>query len=145
MGIILLFIAGYLILTDNLIPAVPVIGVAAFLIFQDMRALLAGRKITSLTYSSFIDHAVRQIDTGRTSIDKKIFIEEMEKIRDVLSSVQFVPVVGFDSIYIQYSSEDEADSALSLVRDRGLHADLIQDKSTWSVRIKVSSTRARGT
>lgn len=143
-GILLLLAAGYLFLIGHLLPGIVVIAVSAFFIFQDLRSLFAGKRITSLTYSSFIDHATRQIDAGRTSIKKEVFLSEMEKIKDVLSTVQFVPVVGFDSVYIQYSSENAANNALALIHERGLKVDIIQDKSTWSVRIQFPSTSFNG-
>ena len=137
-GLLLLVATVYLFLTENLIPSIIVLVVAAFFIIQDSRAIVAGKKITSLTYSSFIEHGSKQIEAGRTSISKVDFLREMDKIRDVISGLQFVPVVGFDSVYLQYSSEAAANNALSEIHQKGVNADIIQDKSMWSVRIHFS-------
>ena len=59
----------------------------------------------------------------------------MEKIRDLLSEQQFVPIIGYDSVYLQYNNESAAGRALKQVTDKGLKGDIIQDKLTWSVRI----------
>ena len=88
-----------------------------------------------MTYSSIVEQGLKKIQNGNTLITKEDFISKMEKIKSVLSEQQFVPVVGYDSVYLQYNNETGANRALEEVKRNGLEADLIQDKSTWSVRI----------
>ena len=134
-GIILLLVSLYAFLRDSLIIGVVVVLVAVFFIYPDARAMVAGKSISTLTYNSIIEQGVRKIDGGSTIIKKENFLESMEKIRDLLSEQQFVPIVGYDSVYLQYNNEAMAANALKQVLEKGLKADLIQDKSTWSVRI----------
>ena len=134
-GIILLLVSLYAFLRDSLIIGVVVVLVAVFFIYQDARAMVAGKSISTLTYNSIIEQGVRKIDGGSTIIKKENFLQSMEKIRDLLSEQQFVPIVGYDSVYLQYNNEAMAASALKQVLEKGLKGDLIQDKSTWSVRI----------
>ena len=134
-GIILLLVSLYAFLRDSLIIGVVVVLVAAFFIYPDARAMVAGKSISTLTYNSIMEQGVRKIDGGSTIIKKETFLESMEKIRDLLSEQQFVPIVGYDSVYLQYNNEAMAANALKQVLEKGLKGDLIQDKSTWSVRI----------
>ena len=134
-GIILLLVSLYAFLRDSLIIGVVVVLVAAFFIYPDARAMVAGKSISTLTYNSIMEQGVRKIDGGSTIIKKENFLESMEKIRDLLSEQQFVPIVGYDSVYLQYNNEAMAANALKQVLEKGLKGDLIQDKSTWSVRI----------
>jgi hypothetical protein len=134
-GIILLLVSLYAFLRDSLIIGVVVVLVAVFFIYPDARAMVAGKSISTLTYNSIIEQGVRKIDGGSTIIKKENFLESMEKIRDLLSEQQFVPIVGYDSVYLQYNNEAMAANALKQVLEKGLKGDLIQDKSTWSVRI----------
>ncbi len=134
-GIILLLVSLYAFLRDSLIIGVVVVLVAVFFIYPDARAMVAGKSISTLTYNSIMEQGVRKIDGGSTIIKKENFLESMEKIRDLLSEQQFVPIVGYDSVYLQYNNEAMAANALKQVLEKGLKGDLIQDKSTWSVRI----------
>ncbi|MCL4451709.1 MAG: hypothetical protein M1327_03675 [Candidatus Thermoplasmatota archaeon] len=134
-GIILLLVSLYAFLRDSLIIGVVVVIVAVFFIYPDARAMVAGKSISTLTYNSIIEQGLRKIDGSNTIIKKENFLESMEKIRDLLSEQQFVPIVGYDSVYLQYNNEAMAGNALKQVLEKGLKGDLIQDKSTWSVRI----------
>ncbi|MGC8514839.1 MAG: hypothetical protein ACP5OC_01730 [Thermoplasmata archaeon] len=134
-GLILLLVSLYAFLRDSLGLGVIVVAIAAFFIYPDARAMIAGKSISVLTYNSIIDQGLRKIDGGNTIIKKETFIESMEKIRDLLSEQQFVPIIGYDSVYLQYNNESAAGHALKQVIDKGLKGDIIQDKSTWSVRI----------
>jgi hypothetical protein len=140
-GIIFLAISGYIFFlsgftkTSYIVIGVITLIVALYLIAQDVRAMMAGKNITSMTYSSIVEQGLKKIQNGNTLITKEDFISKMEKIKSVLSEQQFVPVVGYDSVYLQYNNETGANRALEEVKRNGLEADLIQDKSTWSVRI----------
>jgi hypothetical protein len=134
-GIILLLVSLYAFFRDSLILGAVVVIIASFFIYPDARAMLAGKSISALTYSSIIDQGLRKIDSGNTIISKKNFLESMEKIRDLLSEQQFVPIIGYDSVYLQYTNEASAGNALKQIQENGLKGDIIQDKSTWSVRI----------
>jgi hypothetical protein len=134
-GIILLLVSLYAFFRDSLILGAVVVIIAAFFIYPDARAMIAGKSISTLTYNSIIDQGIRKIDGGNTIIKKENFLESMEKIRDILSEQQFVPIIGYDSVYLQYNNEASASIALKQILEKGLKGDIIQDKSTWSVRI----------
>ncbi len=110
--------------------------IGLLLLARILRSLLAAKKISDITYNSIIEAGLAKIEKGNTSITREQFQETMTRIRDVLSAQQYVPEVGFDSVYLQYNSETAASVALSTVLSRGVKADLIQDKSTWRVRIQ---------
>ncbi|MFG1414761.1 MAG: hypothetical protein AAE986_01190 [Thermoplasmataceae archaeon] len=134
-GIILVLVSLYAFLRDSFILGVIVVAIAAFFVYPDARAMIAGKSISALTYNSIIEQGLRKIEGGNTTINKETFVESMEKIRDLLSEQQFVPIIGYDSVYLQYNNESAASRALKQVTDKGLKGDIIQDKLTWSVRI----------
>ncbi len=134
-GIILVLVSLYAFLRDSFILGVIVVAIAAFFVYPDARAMIAGKSISALTYNSIIEQGLRKIEGGNTTIKKETFVESMEKIRDLLSEQQFVPIIGYDSVYLQYNNESAASLALKQVTDKGLKGDIIQDKLTWSVRI----------
>lgn len=134
-GIILILVSIYPFFQRNLILGIILVIIAAFFIYPDARAMIAGKSISTLTYNSIIDQGLRKIEAGNTIITKEKFMESMGKITDILSEQQFVPIVGYDSVYLQYSSEISAGTALKEITAKGLKATVIQDKATWSVRI----------
>ena len=134
-GIILVLVSLYAFLRDSFILGVIVVAIAAFFVYPDARAMIAGKSISALTYNSIIEQGLRKIEGGNTTIKKETFVESMEKIRDLLSEQQFVPIIGYDSVYLQYNNESAASRALKQLTDKGLKGDIIQDKLTWSVRI----------
>ena len=134
-GIILVLVSLYAFLRDSFILGVIVVAIAAFFVYPDARAMIAGKSISALTYNSIIEQGLRKIEGGNTTINKETFVESMEKIRGLLSEQQFVPIIGYDSVYLQYNNEPAASRALKQVTDKGLKGDIIQDKLTWSVRI----------
>ncbi|MCL5804737.1 MAG: hypothetical protein M1306_05475 [Candidatus Thermoplasmatota archaeon] len=134
-GIILVLVSLYAFLRDSFILGVIVVAIAAFFVYPDARAMIAGKSISALTYNSIIEQGLRKIEGGNTTIKKETFVESMEKIRGLLSEQQFVPIIGYDSVYLQYNNESAASRALKQVTDKGLKGDIIQDKLTWSVRI----------
>ena len=134
-GIILVLVSLYAFLRDSFILGVIVVAIAAFFVYPDARAMIAGKSISALTYNSIIEQGLRKIEGGNTTINKETFVESMEKIRGLLSEQQFVPIIGYDSVYLQYNNESAASRALKQVTDKGLKGDIIQDKLTWSVRI----------
>ncbi len=134
-GIVLILVSLYPFLQSNLILGIILLIIAAFFIYPDARAMIAGKSISTLTYNSIIEQGVKKIEAGNSTITKEKFLESMEKISAILSEQQFVPIVGFDSVYLQYSSEIAAGRALVEITSKGLRADVIQDKSTWNVRI----------
>ncbi|EQD43077.1 hypothetical protein B1B_13964, partial [mine drainage metagenome] len=105
MGIALILVSLYPFLQGNLILGIILVIIAAFFIYPDARAMIAGKSISTLTYNSIIEQGVKKIEAGNTTITKDKFLESMEKISDILSEQQFVPIVGYDSVYLQYSSE----------------------------------------
>jgi hypothetical protein len=133
-SVYIFFLSGFTKTSYIIIGAITLV-VALYLMAQDVRAMKAGKNITSMTYSSIVEQGLKKIQNGNTLITKEDFISKMEKIKNVLSEQQFVPVVGYDSVYLQYNNETGANRALEDVKRNGLDADLIQDKSTWSVRI----------
>ena len=134
-GIILVLVSLYAFLRDSFILGVIVVAIAAFFVYPDARAMIAGKSISALTYNRIIEQGLRKIEGGNTTIKKETFVESMEKIRGLLSEQQFVPIIGYDSVYLQYNNESAASRALKQVTDKGLKGDIIQDKLTWSVRI----------
>ncbi len=110
--------------------------IGAVLLAREIRPLMASRRISDITYNSIIESGLARIQNGNTSIQKEQFEKVMSMIRDVLSAQQYVPEIGFDSVYLQYNSEVPASGALKIIQSRGIKADLMQDKSTWRIRIQ---------
>ncbi|MCL5665626.1 MAG: hypothetical protein M1315_02175 [Candidatus Thermoplasmatota archaeon] len=134
-GAILIAISLYLFLIHSIIGGIILLILGIVFIYGDVRGIVAGGKISSITYNGLIENGLKKIEGGSTTIKKEQFLDLMEKLKPVLKDLQFVPVVGFDSIYLQYNNEQGANRALSQVSQAGFKADIVQDKSTWSVRI----------
>ncbi|MCL4330017.1 MAG: hypothetical protein M1533_03335 [Candidatus Thermoplasmatota archaeon] len=117
-------------------PGVIMLIIGAVLLAREIRPLMASRRISDITYNSIIESGLARIQNGNTSIQKEQFEKVMSMIRDVLSAQQYVPEIGFDSVYLQYNSEVPASGALKIIQSRGIKADLMQDKSTWRIRIQ---------
>ena len=75
-GIIFLVISGYIFFlseftrTSYIITGVITLIVALYLIAQDVRAMKAGRNITSLTYSSIVEQGLKKIQIEKICIPK---------------------------------------------------------------------------
>ena len=118
------------------LPGVLLLVIGVVLVAREVRPFLASRRISDITYNSIIESGIARIENGNTSIRKEQFEEVMSMIRDVLSAQQYVPEIGFDSVYLQYNNEATASGALNIIQSRGIKADIMQDKSTWRLRIQ---------
>ncbi len=128
--------AIYLFYVRDLLPAVLLLFIGVYLLFLDIRASVATRNISNITYNGFIDSGLARISRGGTVISKEKFVDCMSRIRDVVEGQQFLPEIGYDAVYLQYNSESGAKNDLDRIKQSGLTANLMQDKASWRIRIE---------
>lgn len=95
------------------------------------------RKVQKGIVGGFLELGKKKIDKGTVKIDYKNFQEIVEKLTPVLSGLSTMPELGFDSIYLHYASENEAESALKAIVQLSLGASVVQDKSEWAVKVDI--------
>ena len=135
LAIPILALSVYLIYSSQFLVGLILLIVPGYLIYRDVRVSVANRNISSITYNSIVESGLARIDGGSTKIDRSRFTESMVKIRDILEKQQFVPEIGYDSVHLQYSNESSASADLNRIREQGLNAEIMQDKSGWRIRI----------
>ena len=137
---IILMIATLVVyLTLGLLFAIPLAAATVIFFimnFTSIGALSANRKIGKFTFNAIKEEGIKRIRNGTFHVSESSFSEGVEKIRDILSEQQYVPEFGRDGMFIHFSSEHEANSALEKILSRGLKADTVIDRRTWLVKIE---------
>lgn len=95
------------------------------------------RKLQKGVVGGFLELGKKKIDNGTVKVDYESFQEIVEKLTPVISELSIMPELGYDSIYLHYPSESDAESALRAIIDQALGASVVQDKSEWAVKVEI--------
>ncbi len=93
------------------------------------------KRVSSITYDGIIQAGILKIEKGTFYIDKDKFISVMSKINDLVSSQGTMPEFGLDAIYIDLNRQDRAEKLVDLIKERGVNASAVQERSSWKVKI----------
>ncbi len=87
--------------------------------------------------TALIDLAQKKINNGSLRADMGKFREIINRMEPVLPKISAMPEIGFDSLYIHFSKESEAEDMISKLRELDLSVNVVQNKTDWAVKIEI--------
>ncbi len=95
------------------------------------------RKVQKGIVGGFLELGKKKIDNGTVKMDLASFEFVVQKITPVISELSTMPELGFDSIYLHYQTEAEAEAALGRIKEESVSASVVQNKSEWAVKVEI--------
>lgn len=96
------------------------------------------RKVQRGMVEGFLELGEHRIRDGKVKVEFEAFKSVVEKLAPVIAELSTMPELGFDSIFLHYTHEHEAEMALREIRALSIEATIVQNKSNWSVRVLLS-------
>lgn len=87
--------------------------------------------------SALLDLAQKKINNGSLHADMGKFREIVNKLEPVLPKISAMPEIGFDSVYIHFSKESEAEAMVSRLNGLNLSVSIVQNKTDWAVKVEI--------
>lgn len=102
------------------------------------------KKLQKGMVGGFLELGKKKIDNGSVKVDYENFRNTVEKISPVISQLSTMPELGFDSIYLHYSRENDAEITVEAIREMALDASIVQNKGDWAVRVEIEEHQIPG-
>ncbi len=139
-GLIFLALGGYALYAGAMLTSAFALAVGIFI--SAYSAMIPSekqikKKLQKGVVGGFLDLGKKKIEKGTAKIDYESFKEIVEKLTPIISDLPTMPEIGFDSIYLHYPGEADAEDALEQIQRLSLEASLVPDKSEWAVKIDV--------
>ncbi|MGP6207477.1 hypothetical protein ACNF42_05555 [Cuniculiplasma sp. SKW3] len=137
-GVILLIIYLLAFEFHEAVLGLPLLLLGIFLVISGGRAKnlkVIERKSGMTIYEGLINIGKEKIKKGEMTIEENLFIQEMEKLKPFILKQESMPQIGFNSIYLNYMNEAEADSEMKNISSTGLRCTFVHDKSNFMVKI----------
>lgn len=112
-------------------------GLAGYSIFIPSERQIS-RKLQKGISSGLLELGEKKMRNGSFHADPDKFRNVVEKLTPILSGLSSMPEIGFDSIYIHFLKESEAEATMEDLSKMSLSASIIQNKSDWAVKIDLS-------
>ncbi len=88
--------------------------------------------------SALIDLAQKKINNGSLHADIGKFREIIGRMEPVLPKISAMPEIGYDSLYIHFSKETEAEDMIARLKEMELNVNVVQNKTDWAVKIEIT-------
>ena len=88
--------------------------------------------------SALIDLAQKKINNGSLHADIGKFREIIGRMEPILPKISAMPEIGYDSLYIHFSKETEAEDMIARLKEMELNVNVVQNKTDWAVKIEIS-------
>lgn len=95
-----------------------------------------GKKADQSILDGIINIGIQKIKRGDISIDQNGFETLMEKLKKFVVDQQEVPEFGFNSLYLKFKNEYEAETSAESIRKMGISCKPIQDRGKYYVMIE---------
>lgn len=96
------------------------------------------KKVQIGMVSGLLELGEHKIREGTVKVDYEVFKSAVEKLAPIIGRLSSMPELGFDSIYLHFYQEHDAEKALGEINALGIEASIIQNKNNWSVKIPLS-------
>ncbi len=94
------------------------------------------KKTDQSVFEGVMNIGEQKIKRGDLTIDKDKFITMMSKIKRYIVEQEEVPEYGFNSLYLKYRNEIEADKRSGEFREMGINCETLQDRGKFYVIIE---------
>ncbi len=137
-GIILLILYALAYIYRESILALPLLFLGVFMVLAGARAknLKGIQKKEALTiFDGLISIGKEKIRRGEMTVSEDVFLSSMEKLKPFIMKQDSMPQLGFNSIYLNYRNEAEAENEMKNISSLGMSCIYVHDKSNHSVKI----------
>lgn len=101
------------------------------------------RNLQKGVVGGFLYLGKKKIENGTVKIDYESFREIVEKLTPLISELSTMPELGYDSIYLHYGGQWDAEKAVAQIQELSMEASLIPDKSEWAVKVDIPGDTSR--
>lgn len=112
-------------------------GLAIYAAFIPSERQISNRVQKGMS-SALIDLAQKKVNNGSLRADMGKFREIISRMEPVLPKISAMPEIGFDSLYIHFSKESDAEDMLSKLRELDLTVNVVQNKTDWALKIEIA-------
>ena len=88
--------------------------------------------------SALIDLAQKKINNGSLHADIGKFREIIGRMEPILPKISAMPEIGYDSLYIHFSKETEAEDMIARLKEMELNVNVVQNKTDWAVKVEIT-------
>ena len=137
-GVLLLIVYALALVYHEAVLGLPLLLLGIFLVIAGGRAKnlkVIERKSGLAIYEGLIAIGREKIKKGEMTIEENLFLQDMEKLKPFILKQESMPQIGFNSIYLSYMNEAEADSEMKNISETGLKCTFVHDKSNFMVKI----------
>ncbi|MCL4340473.1 MAG: hypothetical protein M1431_00030 [Candidatus Thermoplasmatota archaeon] len=93
------------------------------------------KRVNRITSDGIKEAGLSRVKAGKLRVSEETFNSVMNSISDVLANQAVMPEFGLDSIYLNFAKMADAEKTSDELTRRGLKNDVMQEKSSWKVRI----------
>lgn len=129
------FVAGAMI--SSILAIVIGGGMAGYALFIPSERQIS-KKVRKGMVGGFLELGKHKIGDETVKIDYEKFKSVVEQLTPVIAKLSVMPELGFDSIYLHYSQEHDAEAALDEIRGLSLDGSIVQNKGDWAVKIDLA-------
>jgi hypothetical protein len=115
-----------------------IVFIVLMVLYYKTSATHVNKRVSNITYDGIIKTGVSKIEKGTLYVEKDKFIEIMSKISDLISSQGTMPEFGIDALYIELNRQDRAEKLVDMIKERGVKASAVQERSMWKVKIDLA-------
>lgn len=115
-----------------------IVFIVLMVLFYRTSATHVNKRVSSITYEGIIQSGISKIEKGTLHVEKDQFISIMGKINDLISSQGTMPEFGIDAVYLDFDRQDKAEKLVELIKERGVQASALQERSMWKVKIDLT-------
>lgn len=94
------------------------------------------KKTDQSIFEGVMNIGEQKIKRGDLIIEKDKFVNMMNKIRKYIIEQEEVPEYGFNSIYLKYKNETEANNRFKELKNMGINCETMQDRGKFYVMIE---------
>ncbi|MGP6220679.1 hypothetical protein [Caldiplasma sukawensis] len=95
------------------------------------------RKVGNVIYKGLEEKGIEKIKKGELKVSEEEFMDDLSRLRSYILKQSNVPIIGFNSIYLNYGSESEAEKDAESIRNLGFECQVVNDKNNFSIKIEL--------
>ncbi len=137
-----LYLGVYFYIMGNLLGQIfllPIFIIGVFLVTTGARTKSVWnlrKKTDQSIFEGVMNIGEQKIKRGDLTIDRDKFVSMMNKIRKYIIEQEEVPEYGFNSIYLKYKNETDADNRFKVLKNMGINCETLQDRGKFYVMIE---------
>jgi hypothetical protein len=123
----------------TMIVLLPIIILGAFLLITGSRTKsekTIKKKSDQSIFEGVLKIGTQKIRRGDLTINEDTFLVIMTKLKRFILDQSEVPEYGFNSLYLKFKNESEADDAMEKITNLGIKCKTMQDRGKYYITIE---------